>query len=381
VGTVQAQETATVSGKLMGTVQAVMVREGDAVEAGDLLVRLDERQVDAELRQAEAALAEAHEAESAVLAARQSAEAGAVQAGLEYQRHKTLFESGATSRQQFDAVDARYKQATAALSQAEAGLAVSRVTKPMEKLLWEIPGVEYIYSTSSPGLSMAVVRFYVGQNEEQSIVRLQSKLMANMDRIPCCATQPLIKPRYIDDVPILALTFWGDGVDHYVLRRVAAEVEKLVKREPDVSLTSLIGGNSRTVEVRIDPVRLSASHLDAQAVAEQLFVANQSADAGSYPSIQGQIVIHADGFLKTLQDVESVVVGVYMGRPGPPQDHQGGNRRRSSHFPCRPGGDEADRRGSKHLPLKPDARSLRRRRCGRCAGKPGLRHSGDEQKN
>ena len=102
-----------------------------------------------------------------------------------------------------------------------------RVTSPMEKLLWEIPGVEYIYSTSSPGMSMAVVRFYVGQDEEKSIVRLQSKLLANYDRIPWAVTPPLVKPRYIDDVPILALTFWGEDADHYTLRRVAAEVEDM----------------------------------------------------------------------------------------------------------------------------------------------------------
>ena len=77
----------------------------------------------------------------------------------------------------------------------------------MEKLLWEIPGVEYIYSTSSPGMSMAVVRFYVGEDGEESIVRLQSKLSANYDLIPAGVSPPLVKPRYIDDVPILALTF------------------------------------------------------------------------------------------------------------------------------------------------------------------------------
>ena len=79
-----------------------------------------------------------------------------------------------------------------------------RVTKPMEKLLWEIPGVEYIYSTSSPGMALAIVRFYVGQDEEKSIVRLNQKLYANFDLIPPGASQPLVKPRSIDDVPILA---------------------------------------------------------------------------------------------------------------------------------------------------------------------------------
>ena len=84
-----------------------------------------------------------------------------------------------------------------------------RVTRPMEKLLWEIPGVEYVYSTSSPGLSMVIVRFYVGQNEEQAIVRLNQKLFANMDIIPPGVSQPIVKPRSIDDVPIMALTLWG----------------------------------------------------------------------------------------------------------------------------------------------------------------------------
>jgi multidrug efflux pump subunit AcrB len=190
-----------------------------------------------------------------------------------------------------------------------------RVTGPMEKLLWEIPGVEYVYSTSSPGMSMAVVRFFVGQNEEESIVRLQSKLMANTDRIPWAVSPPLIKPRYIDDVPILALTFWGEDTDHYTLRRVAAEVEDLVKREENVSLTSLIGGQPRQVDVRLDPVLLAAFELDIERVALMVSNANQETDAGSFPSTQGQVLVHTGGFLKDISDVERVVVGIFEDRP------------------------------------------------------------------
>ena len=80
----------------------------------------------------------------------------------------------------------------------------NRVTGPMERLLWEIPGVEYVYSTTSPGQSMAIVRFKVGEDEEKSIVRLSQKMSANFDLIPPGATPPLVKPRSIDDVPILA---------------------------------------------------------------------------------------------------------------------------------------------------------------------------------
>ncbi|MDH3567298.1 MAG: efflux RND transporter permease subunit, partial [Desulfobacteraceae bacterium] len=190
-----------------------------------------------------------------------------------------------------------------------------RVTNPMEKLLWEIPGVEYVYSTSSPGISMAIVRFYVGQDEEKSIVRLQSKLMANYDRIPWAVTPPLIKPRYIDDVPILALTFWGEGFNHYTLRRVAAEVENIVKRENNVSTTTLIGGVRRQIQVRFDPVRLAASELDLERVEMMVTSANQESNTGTYPSIDGQVLVHTGGFLKTVEDVKRVVVAVHDGKP------------------------------------------------------------------
>jgi multidrug efflux pump subunit AcrB len=190
-----------------------------------------------------------------------------------------------------------------------------RVTGPMEKLLWEIPGVEYVYSTSSPGMSMVVVRFYVGQDEEKSIVRVQSKLRANYDLIPWSVTPPLIKPRYIDDVPILALTFWGKGYDHYTLRRVAAEAENSLKRVDNVGLTNLIGGDPRQVRVDFNPERMSAYGLDLERVAAMVTAANQESDTGKYPSIKGEVLVHTGGFLKTIEDVKSVVVGVYNGKP------------------------------------------------------------------
>ena len=117
-----------------------------------------------------------------------------------------------------------------------------RLTKPMEKLLWEIPGVEYIYSTSSPGMSLAIVRFYVGQDEEKSIVRLNQKLSANFDLIPPGASRPLVKPRSIDDVPILALTLSSKRYGDFELRRIAAQVDDTIKQVPDVSAVTLIGG-------------------------------------------------------------------------------------------------------------------------------------------
>jgi len=132
-----------------------------------------------------------------------------------------------------------------------------RVTTPMEKLIWEIPGVEYIYTTTRPGLSMAIVRFKVGEKEEDSIIKLYNKLYSHFDLIPPGASKPIIKPRSIDDVPILALTFWSNRYDSYTLRRVASEVDREIKSIDDVSQTQVIGGERRQVRVLLNPGRMA----------------------------------------------------------------------------------------------------------------------------
>src|ERR1700751_2210229 len=130
---------------------------------------------------------------------------------------------------------------------ASADEVAQRVSLPMEKLLREVPGVEYIYSISHPGLSMLVVRFYVGTKEEDAIVETYNKLYSNFDNIPPGVSQPVIKVRSIDDVPILALTLWGKGYDSYHLRRIAGELENSLKQLDDVSETTIIGGEPRQV--------------------------------------------------------------------------------------------------------------------------------------
>ncbi len=133
-----------------------------------------------------------------------------------------------------------------------------RLTIPMEKLLYELPGVEYIYSTSMAGQSLLVVRFYVGEDLETSIVRLNQKLATNFDRIPHSVSRPLIKPHTIDDVPILALTFHGKNYDHFTLRRLAAQVDDSLKSIKDVAETKLIGGTRTAGD---DPLRSPAAGL------------------------------------------------------------------------------------------------------------------------
>ncbi len=190
-----------------------------------------------------------------------------------------------------------------------------RITRPMEKLLWEIPGVEYIYSTSSPGGSLAIVRFKVGEDEEKSIVKLNQKMFANFDLIPPGASQPLIKPRSIDDVPILALTFWSKRYGPFELRRVAAQVTDAVKQAPDVSEVKLIGGERREVRVTLDENKLAAYSISPMQVYGALGAANRRLPSGRFASDNREFIMETGEFLRNAEDVRNTVAGVANGKP------------------------------------------------------------------
>jgi len=190
-----------------------------------------------------------------------------------------------------------------------------RVTKPMEKLLWEVPGVEYIYSTSSPGHAMAVVRFYVGQNEEASIVRLNQKMSANFDLIPPGASTPIIKPRSIDDVPILALTLSSDRYDHFILRRIAEQAHDQIKEVVDVSEVKIIGGQRRQIRVVLDETRMAAHNVAPANILPMLQQANRQLQSGIFASGNREFLIETGAFLHSADEVGSVVVGISNNHP------------------------------------------------------------------
>ena len=190
-----------------------------------------------------------------------------------------------------------------------------RATRPMEKLLWELPGVEYIYSTSRDSESVVIVRFKVGEDPDVSLVRLTEKLRSNYDRIPMGVSAPLIKLKSIDDVPILALTLHSARYDHLTLRRLAAQIDEEIKQVPLVAETTLIGGSRRTVRVLLDPVKLASRNLSPAGLVPMLQQANRQFRAGGLTTGNNEVLVETGGFLKTAHEVGDVVIGVFSGRP------------------------------------------------------------------
>ena len=190
-----------------------------------------------------------------------------------------------------------------------------RIVNLGERKLWEIPGVEYLYSTSEPGSAFFIVRFKVGTDPDEAMTRIYTKTFANVDFLPPGATQPLIKPRSIDDVPILALTLSGTGLDALALRRAAAVLRQEISAVPDVSDTELIGGHKRQFLVHFDPAALTRHRLTPLDIAGVIQASNQKLPAGHYSKPGTSVQVETDSFIRSIADLKSVVVGVSGGRP------------------------------------------------------------------
>ncbi len=148
------------------------------------------------------------------------------------------------------------------------------MAKPFERTLTEIQGVDYVYSTSLPDFALVTVRYDVGANTEESMVKLWATLMKNMDKMPAGVQMPLMKKVSIDDVPVLNLTFWGKDTDPYQLRKAALDVADELKKIPDIGDVEIKGGLKRQVRVLLDKEKLLRYNVSAPQIMRQIQSAN-----------------------------------------------------------------------------------------------------------
>ena len=188
-----------------------------------------------------------------------------------------------------------------------------RIINVGERTLWEISGVEYIYSTAESDGAMFIVRFKVGEDIEKSLIKLYTKVYSNLDLLPAGATQPFIKVRSIDDVPILALTFHSKKRDAVSLRKVVADLQTLISSIPDISETTITGGKKRQFQVFLDEQKLKERFLNPAEISDLIQKANVKISAGHLESKPDLLNVEADAFFRSKSDLENLVVGVSQG--------------------------------------------------------------------
>lgn len=191
----------------------------------------------------------------------------------------------------------------------------SRVIKPLEKLISNIKGVEYVYSTSMNEKAMVIVQFYVGEDIERSFVKLYNEINRHMDQMPKGVTMPLIKTRAIDDVPMLGLTLWSETVNDFQIKQVAQELTNEIEKVNDVAITHKIGGRNRQLRVVLDKDKLAESGLDFLSVSKMISANNSQMSAGSFVQNDTEFLVKSGHFLQSAKDVENIIVGMQNNHP------------------------------------------------------------------
>ncbi|WJG09911.1 efflux RND transporter permease subunit [Aliiglaciecola sp. LCG003] len=230
-----------------------------------------------------------------------------------------LFAVLVTPREEEPQINVTFANVYVAFPGASAKEVESLVTTPAEQIVSEIQGVEHVYSASSPGMALLTVRFTVGEDRTDAIVRLYNAFYSNQDTFPAnLGIMPvLIKPKGIDDVPIVSGTIWSQNPDltSVDLLSIARAMEAELQRVPGTREIKTIGGAASVVMVNFDPVRLASYQLSLSDLRQSLAAANASADAGNLISQNEQIKVQVGSFLTSAQDIAELVVGVFKGAP------------------------------------------------------------------
>ncbi|MES9964998.1 MAG: efflux RND transporter permease subunit [Candidatus Sedimenticola sp. 20ELBAFRAG] len=208
-------------------------------------------------------------------------------------------------------------------SGASADQVANLAIEPLERIMSEIPGVKHVYSASQRGMGVVTIQFEVGEDMGPSLVKVNDKIDSNMDRIPPGVSPPLVKAKGIDDVPVVNVTLWskdldGDAmpdVDDGQLRMLAHDVLQSVKELPDTGNGFVVGGRAEQVTIEVFPERLSGYGISLDQVANTIRTANSEQQAGGVESGNTHFTVMTGSFLKTSDDIATLVVGTHNNVP------------------------------------------------------------------
>lgn len=188
------------------------------------------------------------------------------------------------------------------------------VTVPLEKFLWQIDGVEHVYSISRRDRSMVTVRFYVGEDRERSMIKLRDKISAHIDQIPPGVSGWVVKPVEIDDVPIVTLTLYSADRSSYELRRLAEEMKTRLESVRDISKTEILGGYQRQIIIEPNIESMAGHNITLADLNAALRRNNSSITAGKIKGSGRTRLLITGPLLTSAKNIRRTVVASKAGR-------------------------------------------------------------------
>lgn len=189
-----------------------------------------------------------------------------------------------------------------------------KVTEPIERAVWGLDGVEYVYSSSSPHYSLITVRFLVGLEVEPSLVKVHHKIMEIYGSLPGNVLPPKISSHTIDDVPFLTLSFSSDQRDDYSLRTLIAPLARELSSTPDLSKIELLGGRKRAIRVIVNGESSSNLGVGMVEIAQALKSNDVGIPAGKNWNSTNLMDVEVEGRVSSAEDVRNIPLAQRGGR-------------------------------------------------------------------
>jgi len=186
---------------------------------------------------------------------------------------------------------------------------------PQERVLSEITDIKHVYSASDKEMGMITLQYKVGEDMESALIRTMSKLQTHADKLPPGAKPAMMKPKGIDDVPVVTLTLWSRELDDSTLRALATTLEQRLKQIPQTGNSFIVGGRARQLRIDITPERLVGYGLSMGQIAQVIQGFNSQQTVGFNERGDLYAYVETGAFLQSASDVRQLVVGLHKGRP------------------------------------------------------------------
>jgi len=230
-----------------------------------------------------------------------------------------LFATLVTPREEEPQIDVTMANVLVPFPGASAKDVESLVARPAEQVLSRMAGIDHVFSVSRPGMAVITVQFLVGVPNQTALVRLYDTIHSHQDWLSpnLGVGTPIIKPKGIDDVPIVALTFWSkdEGKSAYELQQVSRAAEIELKRIGGTRDVETVGGPGHVIRVAMDTERMNSHGVTAQDLRNAFQLSNASQPAGSLVSGGKEVLVQTGTYIESAAEVRALVVGVQNGRP------------------------------------------------------------------
>ncbi|MFP6776461.1 MAG: efflux RND transporter permease subunit [PS1 clade bacterium] len=189
------------------------------------------------------------------------------------------------------------------------------IVKPLERLMSHILGVKHVYSVSDRSRGVITVEFDVGQEMGASIIKVRDKMMSNLEFMPPGAREPLIKPKEIDDVPIVNLTLWSKSIDDGQLRSLGLELLQQLEKIPNTNNGFVVGGRKEIFHIDVFPGRLAGYGVSLQQIAGTIGSSNVREHTGDIELNGLKMEVYSGDFFQKVEDIENLGISVNEGKP------------------------------------------------------------------